>query len=57
MVEDQELEDLWLERIPWMLRWVKLLVLLDCSWNLVVVVGLCCQFCENDELHNYLFLN
>ena len=40
-----------------MLRWVQLLVLIECSWNLVVLVGLCCQFRENDELHHYLFLN
>ena len=48
---------MWLWKIPCMLRWVQLLVLLYCSWMLVVVVDLCCQFFENDELHHYLFLN
>ena len=57
MVAEYELEDLWLQRIKWMLHWVKLLVLLDCSSKLVIVVGLCCQFRENYELHPYLFLN
>ena len=57
MVVDKELEDSWLWKIPWMLRWVKLIVLLDCSWKLVVVYGSCCQFIENDELHHYLFFS
>ena len=40
-----------------MLQWDTLPVLLDFSCKLVVVVGLCCKFRENDELHYYLFLN
>ena len=57
MVVDKEYEDVWLQKIPWMLRCEQSLMLMDCSWKLVVVVGLCCQFCENDELHHYIFLN
>ena len=57
MVSEKELEDMWLQKIPCMLRWVQLIVLLDCSWKLVVVVGLCFLFRENDELNHYLFLN
>ena len=57
MVLEKKLEDVLLKEIPWMLRWVKFLVLLDCSWKLVAVVGLCYQFRENYELHPYLFLN
>ena len=57
MMAEKELEDLWLQKIPHMLRWVQLLVLLDFSSKLVVVVGLGCQFRENDELQHYLFFN
>ena len=38
-------------------RWLQLLVLLDCSWKLVVVVGSCFQFFENDVFHHYLLLD
>ena len=57
MVTEKELEDVWLQKIPLMFCLVQLLVLLDCSWKLVVAVGFCCKFCEDDELHYYLFLN
>ena len=56
MVAEKELEDVWLQNIPWILRLVQLLVLMYCSWKLVVVGYLCCQFLKNDELHHYLFL-
>ena len=39
MVVNKELEHVWLHKIPWMLRWVQLLVLMDCSCKLIVVVG------------------
>ena len=57
MVVNNYLEDVWLQKIPWMLCQVTLLVMLDFSCKLVVVVGLCYHFFENDELQHFLFLD
>ena len=57
MVAEKKFDDVWLQKIPWMLHGEQLLVLVDCIWKLVVVVDLCCQLCGNDEFHYHLFLN